>query len=292
MEHRKRSKSKLQKIKKCTQCKEEKLLNQKFFRFRKDRNTWIAKCKDCLAKNKKQNYKENKESILLKNKKYREKNIETINSYHKCYYLANKEKIQATQRIYVENNREEIKEYKKKYYQDNKNKILRSNKDYYQNNKDKIIKKSKQWAKENKTHRRIYEKHYRKEKRKEPSVKLKQTVSSQIRNALKRNGSSKRGESVLNYLPYSVCELKKHIESQFEDWMSWDNWGVYIKEEWNDDDPSTWTWQIDHIIPHSKFTYTSMADDSFLKCWALNNLRPLSSKKNLSLGSKTKPYEL
>jgi 5-methylcytosine-specific restriction endonuclease McrA len=44
--------------------------------------------------------------------------------------------------------------------------------------------------------------------------------------------------------------------------------------------------QIDHIIPHSTFKYISMDDDSFTRCWALENLRPLSSKQNNLKGNK------
>src|SRR5690606_32326486 len=29
------------------------------------------------------------------------------------------------------------------------------------------------------------------------------------------------------YLPYNIQELKSHIESQFEPWMTWDNLGKY-----------------------------------------------------------------
>jgi 5-methylcytosine-specific restriction endonuclease McrA len=68
--------------------------------------------------------------------------------------------------------------------------------------------------------------------------------------------------------------------------MSWSNWGVYCPEKWNDDDPSTWTWQLDHIIPHSSFMYTSMEDSAFQECWALSNLRPLSAKKNIIEGAR------
>jgi hypothetical protein len=75
--------------------------------------------------------------------------------------------------------------------------------------------------------------------------------------------------------------LKEHLEKQFELWMNWNNYGKYNAKIWNDNDSTTWTWQIDHIIPHSTFQYVSMQDDSFKKCWAIENLRPLSSKQNL-----------
>ena len=85
----------------------------------------------------------------------------------------------------------------------------------------------------------------------------------------------------MKYLPYTVQELKEHLEKQFETWMTWDNWGLYSKETWDDAEPATWKWQIDHIIPKSTFKYTSMDSQEFRGCEALSNLRPLSAKQNL-----------
>jgi hypothetical protein len=62
--------------------------------------------------------------------------------------------------------------------------------------------------------------------------------------------------------------------------MNWENQGVYRKKAWKDDDATTWRWQIDHIVPHSTFLYTSMEDQSFRDCWKLDNLRPYSAKQN------------
>lgn len=99
--------------------------------------------------------------------------------------------------------------------------------------------------------------------------------------ALKKNNSNKNSISVLKFLPYSIKELKIHLENQFEHWMTWDNWGMYDPSTWDDNDQSTWTWQIDHIIPQSTFKYTSMEDEEFKQCWGLDNLRPLSAKQNI-----------
>ena len=62
------------------------------------------------------------------------------------------------------------------------------------------------------------------------------------------------------------CE-RQHIERQFDDNMNCNNYGIY--------------WHIDHIIPQSCLPYTSMEEDNFKKCWALNNLRPLEAKLNI-----------
>jgi hypothetical protein len=68
--------------------------------------------------------------------------------------------------------------------------------------------------------------------------------------------------------------------------MNWDNQGVYNAKTWNDEDQSTWKWQIDHIIPQSDLPYYSMEDENFKKCWALENLRPLSAKQNVLDGTR------
>jgi hypothetical protein len=95
----------------------------------------------------------------------------------------------------------------------------------------------------------------------------------------------------LEYLwPTYFDDLKKYIEAQFslpanlidgEPWMTWENWTIYDPKTWDDNNPTTWTWNIDHIIPRSDLPYTSMEDENFKKCWSLENLRPLSAKQNV-----------
>lgn len=68
--------------------------------------------------------------------------------------------------------------------------------------------------------------------------------------------------------------------------MNWDNWGVYKIVSWNNDDKSTWTWQVDHIKPLSSFKIKSMLDSSFKECFSLENLRPISSLENMEKTNK------
>ena len=130
------------------------------------------------------------------------------------------------------------------------------------------------------------EREWRRIRREDPCVQLYRLISGGIRSALKSRDSSKNGERTFKHLSYTVDELKSHIEKQFEPWMSWDKWGIYNVETWDDNDPSTWTFQIDHIIPQSEFYYTSMDDEECRKCWALSNLRPLSAKVNILDGAR------
>ncbi len=107
---------------------------------------------------------------------------------------------------------------------------------------------------------------------------LRQDISRVIRRSLTNIGLTKNS-SVAQYLSYTIQELKEHLENQFDVWMSWNNQGKYITKSWDDNDSSTWTWHIDHIIPQSNFDFSN--GDDIRKCWALNNLRPYSAKHNV-----------
>jgi hypothetical protein len=185
---------------------------------------------------------------------------------------------------YEDSNKERKSNYNKEYSKIHKDIILQNKKD----NKTRSNLKQKERRDKN---REIYKTRYlprmleykRNRRKYDPQFRLREMLSSRIHQALK---SSKQNNSISNFLPYTIQNLKSHIESKFEQWMTWDNWGVYDRSSWNDNNPLTWTWNIDHIIPHSFLPYTSMDDDNFKKCWALENLRPLSSKQNVTENNK------
>lgn len=159
-------------------------------------------------------------------------------------------------------------------------------KEYCLLNKEKHARSQNNWIKNNIVHiRESRNKHISIRRKIDPIFKLRTDISRSILQLLKRNNSNKNGNSCLKHLPYSIDDLKNHLESKFESWMSWDNHGVYNRQLWNDNDPLTWTWQIDHIIPKSLLPHTDMNDDNFIKCWQLSNLRPLSSKQNVIEGT-------
>jgi hypothetical protein len=174
-----------------------------------------------------------------------------------------------------------VKKDTQKYRKNNKEKVLEYNKNYYEDNKSIILLQKKKYRNENGTKIIIKNNRYRKKRRQnDPSFRLREDVSRMINHSIKKYGSSKNGISCLKYFNYSIEELKQHLEIQFEPWMSWNNWGVYNSNTWDNNDSTTWTWQIDHIIPQSDLPYTSMQDENFKKCWSLENLRPLSAKQN------------
>jgi hypothetical protein len=106
----------------------------------------------------------------------------------------------------------------------------------------------------------------------DPNFKLRQYVSNAINRMLKLQSSSKGGKSILQFLTYSIDELKIHLENQFDDQMSWDNYGI--------------CWHVDHIKCQSDYPYQNMSDPNFQIMWSLDNLRPLEAKRNISDGVK------
>ena len=116
---------------------------------------------------------------------------------------------------------------------------------------------------------------YSRYRRQDPLVRLRHNVSAAIRDSLKY----KSNKSIFDYLPYTFQELKEHLESQFESWMTWDNYGGKSNDERK-------TWHMDHIQPQCKFSYQSLDDPLMVECWALSNLQPLEKKTNFSKGAK------
>ena len=173
---------------------------------------------------------------------------------------------------------------RKRYCIDNYDDIYKRTIAWMQANPDKVKASSIKTRTKNKAKILAYQNEYSKKRKKtDPAYRLRRKVSVSVKEALKRTNSQKNG-SILKHLPYSFQELKSHLEKQFEPWMTWDNNGRYNSKTWDDNDPSTWTWHVDHIIPQSDLPYTSMEEENFKKCWALENLRPYPAKWNQSDG--------
>ena len=121
-----------------------------------------------------------------------------------------------------------------------------------------------------------YMREWRRSRRKsDPSIRLRDAVACAVRDCIRANNGSKKGGRTFDYLPYTSQELKAHLESLWESWMSWENYG---------NRPGEWT--IDHIRPQSVFHYTSLDDPEFQECWALSNLRPLEFIANIKKGNR------
>lgn len=224
----------------------------------------LQKCTGCnneLIINKKNFTYYNRKTHVYIDSKCKMCRLNQINKWN----INNIERVKKNYKYWCENNIDKIKEYKKNYGVKNSDYLKNKKSIYYKNNKSKILKK-------------IYE-YYKKRIKNDPAFKLRRMISSRVRQILFKNNTSKNGKSILKYLPYTMQELRQHIESQFEPWMNWDNYGIYKID-------GERTWNVDHVIPQSLLPYDSMEHPNFKKCWAINNLRPLGAIENIKKGNK------
>jgi len=103
--------------------------------------------------------------------------------------------------------------------------------------------------------------------------KISTCLRSRLNKALKGNVKS---ESTMKLVGCTVDELRNHLESQFESWMTWENHGPY--------DPTKQTWHFDHIMPMDAFDLSDPKQQQ--EVCNYKNIRPLLAQDNLIKGSK------
>jgi hypothetical protein len=187
---------------------------------------------------------ERKEKRRLYEIEYRKKNIEKKKEQNKLYYQSTKEK-------------------RKNYYEENKNKIIKQNKKYREENKDKISKTKKKYREENKNE---INKYFRDRRKNDIIFKISSNLRSNISLSIKKLNKKSKTELILGC---SFEEFKLYLESKFESWMTWDNYGLYNGE-------LNYGWDIDHIKPVSSAKTIS----ELIGLNHYTNLQPLCSKVN------------
>ncbi len=220
-----------------------------------------------------------KEERKIYMKQYREANKDKLSQYKKdynsnnkdiakVYYKANKAKIKAK----YETNKETELVKAKEYRENNKEKIKAS---YYKDHK-KTLSQKKKYRDANKNKTKNYQntnKNKRNENRKErlfndPVFKLKETIRLSMIKAFKNNGFNKNANTE-TILGCNYETFKNYIQSLFEDWMSWDNKGLY-------NGSPKYGWDIDHIIPISN----AKTSKEIIALNHYTNLRPFCSYLN------------
>ena len=234
-------------MKKCSKCGIEKPLCD-FIKNKNCKDGYENTCKMCGKEYKKEYYIDNKFNLKESYKEYRENNKDKIKEYNKKWREDNKEYIKKYYEENKEKIRKQMKQRNKKYYEENKEKIRDNVKKYREKNKEKIIESRKE---------------YRKKKRKnDPIYRMRLNIRCMVRRAIK----TKRTEEIIGC---SFQELKLHLESQFTDGMSWENYGQ---------------WHIDHIRPLSWFDITNPDEVDIANHYT--NLQPLWAEENLSKGNR------
>jgi hypothetical protein len=195
--------------------------------------------------------KEEADFFKTKNNNLRGDCKSCFNQKRKDRYANNKEKELLRNKLYRINNPEKIKEIKKIYES---------------SNKDKINNMKREWADKNPEKRKSAATKYQRKKRQDIYYRLLDSFKTSFGSMLKKNNCF----SKLKLLKYNREELIKHIESTWQEGMSWENYGLR-------------GWHIDHIRPLSSFDIEQ--EEELLKAWELNNLRALWASENLSKSS-------
>jgi hypothetical protein len=213
----------------CSKCKNDKELTD-FYKNKANKSGYDYYCKDCRRS------PEVRKLANKANSTYRNKNKDNLEWRAQQNKTANKS------------------------YHKHKDKCLKRMSDYRTSGKRKKTRGSK----DKEIWRRCA-----KERLKNPINRLHNAMRCGIRNTLQKNNLDKEGTKWLDCVDYSKEDLITHLESQFEEGMTWNNFGRY-------------GWSIDHIIPISVFDIKDVQDISFKKCWALENLRPMWHVDNIS----------
>jgi len=215
----------------CTRCKENKPLT-KFCKNKNTKDGRLTQCKDC----------------------------------EKIYRKENADKLRAHKKKYKENNADKIKAQKKIYRENNADKIRARNKIYRENNIDKERAQYKIYSQRPEVKDRN-NKRLKQRRRTDVNFRLTGNLRCRLRNALNRNQKS---ASTLALLGCSVEQLKRHLEKQFVEGMSWNNIGTVF--------------HIDHMIPCSLFDLSDAEQQR--RCFHFTNLQPLFASENMTKGNK------
>jgi len=155
---------------------------------------------------------------------------------NKAYNQANKGRIAIRHRLYVWKNRQRITTNRKKWIANNLAKFKKHNRNYMKARREKY-----------------------------PVFKLKGNLRHRINLALKQDIKS---ASTMALLGCTVEELWQHLESQFTEGMTKENYGP--------------TWHVDHIIPCNAFNLSSEREQQ--RCFNWRNLQPMFALDNIIKG--------
>lgn len=166
-------------------------------------------------------------------------------------------------------NQEVIKTNRKLYYELNKTNVLLLAKKYRKDNKDKILLSAKKYREDNKNKVAISKK---KSTKKRYNTDGFFRVTTQLRKYVRRYFNIKtKSKKTMDIVGCTPQELKTMIESKFDYWMSWDNYG-YGKGKW----------VIDHRTPLS----SAKSINELYQLCHYSNLQPLSWEDNMKKSNK------
>ena len=171
----------------------------------------------------------------------------------RLYRLANRdneayrERRRATSRKWAANNSDQVATYGRQYRHKNQEALREKKKCYVASNKEKVL------AAKRKQKARRY--------KQDTVFRLEQVLRTRINRAIKKQSKSGSAVQDMGCTGQQACA---HLESLFDEHMTWDNWGTY--------------WQVDHVYPLSKANLEDRIE--FLAVVNWRNLQPLEKSEN------------
>lgn len=222
----------------CNMCNIEKSI-ELFYKDSNLKSGYRGRCKDCV------NIKYNNSNKVYVNDDERICKACNINKSLNDFFICNKKTNRyffickichgENRKNYVLNNKEQIKQKRKIYSNDEKNKERERerNKERYKNDTE---------------------------------YKIKCCLRTRFKQALRNNTKS---SSALHILGCDIEYFKKWISYQFEDWMTWENHGL---------------WELDHVKPCASFNL--LLKEEQYTCFNWKNYRPIHKDINNSKNDK------
>lgn len=150
----------------------------------------------------------------------------------------------------------------KRWREENHELKLEMDRRWRANNRERHRAYSRKWVQDNPERSRAYQKEYYLDMHHHLARSLRIRMNQAV------NNNQKAG-SVVADLGCSISAFKLYIENQFEDEMTWNNYGK---------------WHLDHVLPLASFDLTDR--QQFLEAANWLNYQPLWAEDNLTKGSK------
>jgi len=173
-------------------------------------------------------------------------------TYSRNYYKEHRLEILKKGKQYKESHKKELKIYQKIYAKTHKNEIKNRKKIYNLNNKEKIHNQQNK----------------RQQERKKTDIRFRLSCNLRTRLAKVISRHSK-SLSTMFLIGCEIDYLMYHLQEQFTEGMSWDNYG---------------DWHIDHIKPCASFDLSKPEEQQ--KCFHYTNLQPLWAEDNIAKKDK------
>ena len=106
-------------MKTCTKCGETKPLDD-FHRYRSGAGGRRARCRECVAEDKRRHYEENRDKVLESRRRYHEENRDKVRERKRRYHEENRDKELERNRRWREDNRDKERERQRRYLEENR----------------------------------------------------------------------------------------------------------------------------------------------------------------------------